>query len=102
MLKFWIYTIFLIALAVIGLALGSANDSQVTFDFLLLKVNVSLAFVLVVGIVFGVILGLYIALLVCFKFWRQARNAKSALNHYIKEHKKEQKAQDETAVTEVN
>ncbi len=102
MLKFWIYTLFLIVLAVVGLALGSANDGQVTFDFLLLKVEVSLAFVLVVGIIFGVLLGFYIALLVCFKFWRQARSAKAALNHYLKEQKKEQKAQAETAVAEVD
>ncbi|MCR5535942.1 MAG: LapA family protein [Succinivibrio sp.] len=102
MLKFWIYAIFLILLAVIGLAIGSANDSQVTFDFLLLKTDVTVAFVLVVGIIFGVLLGFYISLLVCFKYWRQAHSAKAALNRYLKEQKKENQASAENVVAEAN
>ncbi|MBQ9274435.1 MAG: LapA family protein [Succinivibrio sp.] len=87
MFKFWVYFIILILLAVVGLALGSLNDARVMFDFLVAKAEVSVAVVLVCGIVFGVILGIYLSLLMCFKFWRQAHNAKSELKAARKEEK---------------
>ncbi len=93
MLKFWVYVIFLVLLAAFGLTVGSANDTKVTFDFLFIKADVTVAFVLVIGIVFGLLMGLYISLLMCFRFWHQAHAAKAALKAYRKEVSKEQKEQ---------
>ena len=85
MLKRWIYGLLLLVLFGVGLALGAANDAVVTFDFLVVKMDVTLGTVLTCGVVFGLVLGLYISLFLCFKYWRQARTAKSELKRTVKE-----------------
>ena len=85
MLKRWIYGLLLLVLFGIGLALGAANDAVVTFDFLVVKMDVSLGTVLTVGIVFGLILGLYISLFLWLKYWFLARANKSELKRTQKE-----------------
>lgn len=77
MLKFWLYVIVLVLLCVLGLTVGSANESMVTFDFLVVKMQLSLGMVMVAGIVLGVLIGLYISLLFSFKMWSKASGAKS-------------------------
>ena len=77
MLKFWLYIIVLIALCILGLTIGSANESMVTFDFLFVKADLSLAMVMVVGIVVGILIGLYICMLFSVKMWARAQGAKS-------------------------
>ena len=42
MIKFWFYFIVLLFLAVLGLAIGSANDSKIMFDFLFVKQEITL------------------------------------------------------------
>ncbi len=85
MLKRWIYGLLLLVLFGVGLALGAANDAVVTFDFLVVKMDVTLGTVLTCGVVFGLILGLYISFFLSFKYWRQARAAKSELKRTVKE-----------------
>lgn len=77
MLKFWLYVIVLVLLCVLGLTVGSANESMVTFDFLVVKMQLSLGMVMVAGIVLGVLIGLYISLLFSFRMWSKASGAKS-------------------------
>ncbi|NLK85413.1 MAG: LapA family protein [Aeromonadales bacterium] len=93
MIKFWFYIIVLVCLAVIGLTVGSANDSMVEFDFLVGRASVPVATVLVVGVAFGFVLGLYASLLLCLKFWVRERIAKSSLA-------KLKKQQNQVAVNE--
>ena len=57
MIKFWFYLVVLLFLAILGLAVGAANDSQIFFDFLFVKKEISVATVLVIGVIFGFILG---------------------------------------------
>ncbi|MGN0901679.1 MAG: LapA family protein [Succinivibrio sp.] len=85
MLKFWLYFFVLIFLVIVGLAIGAANDSIVSFDFLVAKKEVSIATVLVVGIVFGFILGIYSCLLLCLKLWFKARVKDSAVKKLRKQ-----------------
>ncbi len=79
MIKIWIYAIVLVLLAVIGLALGSGNSETVTFDYLLGRAQMPVSSVLVIGVVFGMICGFYLALIFCWREWRQARSARSEL-----------------------
>ncbi len=88
MLKFWLYIIVLILFCVLGLTIGSANESIVTFDFLFVKADLSLAMVMVVGIVVGIIIGLYISLVFTMKMWARAHSAKSEAKKVKKEAKK--------------
>lgn len=97
MIKFWIYLIILVLIAVVGLAIGAANDSRIAFDFLIAKSEVSVAFVLVVGIIFGLLLGLYMSALICIRFWCQTRAAKAALSRYKKDELQRAKAQEQPA-----
>ncbi|MBU3845151.1 MAG: DUF1049 domain-containing protein [Candidatus Anaerobiospirillum pullicola] len=85
MLKFWLYVIVLVILCVLGLTVGSANESLVTFDFLFVKLQLSLGMVMVVGIVIGIIVGLYISLLFSLKMWAKAQGAKSEAKRYKRE-----------------
>ncbi|HAR79372.1 MAG TPA: hypothetical protein DCR21_00935 [Succinivibrionaceae bacterium] len=96
MLKFWLYLIFLVVLVVIGLTIGSANDAAVTFDFLVAKADLTVASVLVIGVIFGFVIGLYVSSMICFKFWRNAHSAKVALNRYKKEAERKQKQEQAT------
>ena len=68
MIKFWFYLVVLLILAVLGLAAGSANDTLISFDFLFVKKEISVATVLVIGVIFGFILGVYASLLLCLKY----------------------------------
>ncbi len=88
MIKFWFYFIVLIILVILGLAIGSANDSAVIFDFLFVKKEVSVATVLIIGVGFGFLLGVYASLILCVKLWFKATYAKSSLNKMKKEQKK--------------
>lgn len=94
MLKLWAYVIVLIVLCAVGLAIGAANDAVVTFDFLIVKLQVNLATVLVFGTIFGMILGIYISFLMCFKFWRKASRAKGELKALRKQQGAAEKAGD--------
>ncbi len=85
MIKRWIYGLFMIVLFGIGLAVGAANDASVSFDFLFVKKEVSLGTVLIIGMIFGLIAGLYISLWASFKYWRQARVAKAQVRRLEKE-----------------
>lgn len=88
MLKFWLYIIVLVLLCVLGLTIGSANESIVTFDFLFVKADLSLAMVMVVGLVIGIVVGLYISLFFSLKMWARARGAKSEAKRAKKEAQK--------------
>lgn len=77
MVKFWLYVIVLVVLCVLGLSVGSANESQVTFDFLIVKLQLSLGMVMVVGIVLGILIGLYISLLFSVRMLARASSAKA-------------------------
>ncbi len=90
MLKFWLYILVLIVICILGLSIGSANDMTVTFDFLIVKTELSLAMVLVVGVIIGIIIGLYIASLFCLKLWIKARGSKAEVKRL---HKREQQLQ---------
>lgn len=79
MIKFWFYVIVFVFLAVVGLAIGSANDATVAFDFLIGKQEISVASVLVIGVIFGFVLGVYASLLLCIKLWVKANVAKVSL-----------------------
>ena len=85
MIKFWFYFIVLLFLAVLGLAIGSANDSKIMFDFLFVKQEITVATVLVIGVFFGFILGVYASLLLCIKLWFKANIAKASLNRLKKQ-----------------
>ena len=88
MLKFWLYIIVLVLLCVLGLTIGSANESIVTFDFLFVKADLSLAMVMVVGLVIGIVVGLYISLFFSLKMWARACGAKSEAKRAKKEAQK--------------
>ncbi len=88
MLKFWLYAIIIVIVAVIGLGLGSANDSVVAFDFLFVKLEMSLAMVLVAGIVIGLLVGFLASFGFCIKMWRRAHKAQSESRRLKKEHEK--------------
>ena len=88
MLKFWLYIIVLVLLCVLGLTIGSANESIVTFDFLFVKADLSLGMVMVVGLVVGIVIGLYISLWVSLKMWTRACGAKSEAKRAKKEAQK--------------
>ena len=92
MLKFWINLIVIVVIASFGLAIGSANDSTVFFDFLIVKADVSLATVLVVGVILGFILGLLGSLLLIVKYWNRARSARSSLSKMRKEELRKEQA----------
>ena len=85
MIKFWINLVLIVLIVAVGLAIGAANDSSVFFDFLVVKADVSLATVLVVGVVFGFVLGLLGSILLILKTWNQARIARSNLAKLNKE-----------------
>ena len=85
MIKFWFYVSVLLVLAVFGLAVGSANDTLISFDFLFVKKEISVATVLVIGVIFGFILGVYASLLLCLKMWYRAKKAKLSLNKVQKQ-----------------
>ncbi len=85
MLKFWLYILVLILVCILGLSIGSANDSVVTFDFLIIKTELSLAMVLVVGVVIGVLIGLYISSLLCLKMWLKARRGRAELKKQLQQ-----------------
>ena len=85
MIKFWFYIIVFVCFAVVGLAIGSANDDIVTFDFLMGKSQLSVASVLVVGVIFGFIVGVYASLWLCIKLWVKANLAKSQASKLSKQ-----------------
>ena len=49
-------------------------------DFLFVKKEISVATVLVIGVIFGFILGVYASLLLCLKMWYRAKKAQLSLN----------------------
>lgn len=91
MIKLSAYVLILVLICVIGLTIGSANDSLVTFDYLIAKSTISVANVFVVGIIVGLILGIYISLLFCLKMWAKARGARSEFKKYKKNEAKVEK-----------
>lgn len=99
MLKFWLYMIVLVLLCALGLTIGSANETVVTFDLLIVKQQMSLAMVMVIGIALGVLVGLYISLLFNIKMWSRASKVKaenSSLKrriNMIKEQREKEKAE---------
>lgn len=84
---YWLYLVLLILLVIIGLTIGSVNSNLVMFDFLLFKVELSLAMVLVVGIAVGIVVGLYISLIYSLRVWRKNVALKSKLAKIRKENK---------------
>lgn len=86
MIKFWFYAIVMLLLIFIGLTVGSANDSMIVFDFLIVKANISVATVLVIGVGFGFVLGVYACLLLCLKLWFKAKLTQVSLNKLKKQH----------------
>lgn len=84
MLKFWLYIILLILFIVLGLTIGSANDSIVTFDFLFVKTELSLAMVMVIGLIVGIIVGIYLSLIVIMRMWAKTRVTKAELKRFKK------------------
>ena len=85
MIKFWFYAIVMLLLIFIGLTVGSANDSMIVFDFLIVKANISVATVLVIGVGFGFVLGVYASLLLCLKLWFKAKLTQVSLNKLKKQ-----------------
>ncbi|MCI6797318.1 MAG: LapA family protein [Succinatimonas sp.] len=85
MLKKWLYAAILLVLFAIGLALGAFNDTAVDFDFLFVKAQMPLGMILIIGVFFGFVLGIYMSFLMCFKYWRQSRQAKAQLRKALKE-----------------
>lgn len=77
MLKFWLYVLVLVVLCVLGLTIGSANETMVEFDFLFVQTKLSLGMVMVVGMVVGIVIGIYLSLFFILKMWGKAINAKS-------------------------
>lgn len=90
----WLYLIFLAILIALGIAIGAANSTLVTFDFLLFQTELSLALVMVVGLVVGIIVGLYIALFFCLKVWAKKISVSSELKRIKKENDLIKKHQD--------
>ncbi|MBO8415229.1 MAG: DUF1049 domain-containing protein [Proteobacteria bacterium] len=88
MLKFWLYILVLLVICVLGLSIGSANEALVSFDFLIVKTEMSLAMVLVVGVVFGIIIGLYISSIFCLKVWFKARSSHAQVKKLKKQEQK--------------
>ena len=84
MIKFWFYFLILAVFIVLGLAIGASNDSVVMFDFLFVKKEISLASVLVVGLLFGLILGVYCSMFLSVKLWLQLKVAKTQFNRLKK------------------
>lgn len=78
MIKFWLYIIVLVAFCVLGLSVGSANESIVNFDFLFVQAEMSLAMVMVVGLLIGILVGIYISLIFSMKMWAKAHRAVKA------------------------
>ncbi|HAO91722.1 MAG TPA: hypothetical protein DCQ86_05040 [Succinivibrio sp.] len=58
---------------------------MVTFDFLMGKSQLSVASVLVVGVIFGFIVGVYASLWLCIKLWVKANLAKSQASKLSKQ-----------------
>lgn len=85
MLKFWLYILVLIAVCILGLSIGSANDVPVTFDFLFVKTEISLGMVLVIGIIAGMVIGLYMASWFCLKVWFKSRGSKATAKRLQKQ-----------------
>ena len=85
MLKKWLYAAILLVLFAIGLALGAFNDTAVDFDFLFVKAQMPLGMILIIVVFFGFVLGIYMSFLMCFKYWRQSRQAKAQLRKALKE-----------------
>ena len=94
MLKFWIFVIIALALAALGLSLGSANGSVVAFDFLIVQYELPLAMVFVLGAVFGLVIGLLITLTFALKMWGKAHKSKVAMKKAQKEQLALKKAQE--------
>ena len=91
MLKFWLDILVLIIMCILGLSIGSANDAVVSFDFLIVKTQLSLAMVLVVGVIFGIVIGLYISSFFCFKVWLKARGSKAEVKRMRRQEQQLQK-----------
>ncbi|SPT68416.1 Predicted membrane protein [Anaerobiospirillum thomasii] len=88
MLKFSLYIVIFAVVFFWGLAVGSANGTVVSFDFLFLKTDLSVSAVFAVGIGVGILLGIYASLLFCLRVWRNAHQVKSEFKRYKKsEHK---------------
>ncbi|MGN1281319.1 MAG: LapA family protein [Succinivibrio sp.] len=85
MIRIWFYIALLLILAIIGLAIGSANDSLISFDFLIVKKDISVASVLVIGVSFGFILGVYSSCLLCIKLWYKEKVARLSLGKLKKQ-----------------
>lgn len=85
MIKFWFYAFVMLFLVIIGLAIGSANEAMITFDFLIVKTKITVATVLVIGVGFGFLLGVYASLLLCIKLWFKAKLAQVSLNKLKKQ-----------------
>ncbi len=64
---------------------GSANDGQVVFDFLFVKKEVSIATILIIGVLFGFVLGLYSMSFLSLKLYVKNK----ILNSQLKKAKKE-------------
>ena len=84
MSNFWFYFFILAVFIVLGLAIGASNDSLVMFDFLFVKKEISLASVLVIGLLFGLVLGVYCSMFLTFKLWLQLKVAKTQFNRLKK------------------
>ena len=94
MIKFWFYLVVLLFLAILGLAVGAANDSQIFFDFFFVKKEISVATVLVIGVIFGFILGVWACLLMCLKYWFKAKKANVSLNKALKKNQQSVQVQE--------
>ena len=96
MIKFWIYLFIFFLLALFGLMVGSANDGRVFFDFLFVKKEVSIATILIIGVLFGFALGLYSMSFLALKLYVKNKILSSQLKKSKKEvekHQDEQKNQ---------
>lgn len=84
MLKFWLYVLVLVVFCVLGLTIGSANESMVTFDFLFVQAQLSLGMVMVVGIIVGIVIGIYLSLFFILKMWGKTLSAKAEVRKLTK------------------
>ena len=75
----WIYIIVLVLFCASGLTVGAKNSSMVTFDFLLFRAEISLAMVMVTGIVIGVLFGVYLSLLFSCRAWARTLRAQAEI-----------------------
>lgn len=73
----WIYIIVLVLFCASGLTVGAKNSTMVTFDFLLFRAEISLAMVMVTGIVIGVLFGIYLSLLFSCRAWARTLRAQA-------------------------